>query len=202
MQVLDCRGLACPQPVLKTKEALDGLDLGEVQVIVDNPAARDNVTRFAQSQGAVVETAAQGADFVLTVSKTGPGRGAPAEVTGPTPQPAAAVPRVVVKVTGQYMGAGSEELGRVLMKAFLKTLSEATIKPRTLVFYNTGVHLTCAGSEHLDALGHLVQEGVEIISCGTCLDFFGLKEQLAVGRVTNMFEIVETLSGADRIVSP
>jgi len=202
MQVLDCRGLACPQPVLKTKEALDGLDLGQVQVIVDNPAARDNVTRFAQSQGAAVETAVQGSDFVLTVTKSRPGGAAPVEAAGPTPRPTAAVPKLVVKVTSRYMGGGSEELGRVLMKAFIKTLCEAAIKPRTLVFYNTGVYLTCAGSEHLDALQNLADDGVDILSCGACLDFFGLKEKLAVGRVTNMFEIVETLSAADRVVSP
>jgi selenium metabolism protein YedF len=88
------------------------------------------------------------------------------------------------------------------MKAFIKTLAEATLKPKALVFYNAGVTLVSQGSEHLEALTGLAAAGVDVLACGACLDFYRLKDKLAVGRVTNMFEIIETLSAADRVVSP
>ena len=197
MTELDCRGLACPQPVLNTKDALDQMDSGQLRIIVDNPAARDNVTRFASSQGCSVETSDQAGTFVLTVTK-----GTAGQTVDTVPVAQSQEPVVVVKVTSPFMGAGSEELGRILMKAFLKTLADATHKPAALVFYNSGVFVTCQGSENLEALRALEKLGVKILSCGTCLDFFNKKEELAVGLVTNMFEIVETLSNADRVVSP
>ena len=197
---LDCRGLACPQPVLNTKDALDQMESGQLTIIVDNPAARDNVTRFASSQGCQVETKDQAGTFVLTITK-GPARATgPAADAGPAARDRA--PVVVVKVTSPFMGSGSEELGRILMKAFLKTLAEATHQPTTVVFYNSGILLTCNGSENLESLRALEKSGVRILSCGTCLDFFNKKDDLAVGAVTNMFEIIETLAGADRVVSP
>jgi selenium metabolism protein YedF len=195
---LDCRGLACPQPVLNTKDVLDQTPSGMVMVTVDNPAARDNVTRFAKSQGCAVEIQGQGPEFTLLITK-----GQPAAEAAPSRSGApAGTPRLIVRLSSNLMGTGSEELGRILMKAFIKSLSDATVKPAALVFYNSGVHLTCTGSEHLDALRQLEQSGVQLFSCGTCLDFFGLKDKLAVGVVTNMYEIIETLSSADRVVSP
>lgn len=195
---LDCRGLACPQPVLNTKDVLDQMPSGMVMVAVDNPAARDNVTRFAKSQGCAVEIQGQGPEFTLLITK-----GQPAAEAAPSRSGApAGTPRLIVRLSSNLMGTGSEELGRILMKAFIKSLSDATVKPAALVFYNSGVHLTCTGSEHLDALRQLEQSGIQLFSCGTCLDFFGLKDKLAVGVVTNMYEIIETLSSADRVVSP
>jgi len=199
MDTLDCRGLACPQPVINTKDALEKQGAAELEVLVDNEAARDNVTRFAQSQGCRVEVEARDSDFALTIRKTGPLSGAPVETTCQVP---AGQPRLVVKIANQFMGLGDEALGRVLIKAFIKTLSEATLKPSALVFYNAGVKLTVEGSEHIETLKALSDSGVDILACGTCLDFFRLKDTLAVGRVTNMFEIIETLSAADRVVSP
>ncbi|MFH1090552.1 MAG: sulfurtransferase-like selenium metabolism protein YedF [Pseudomonadota bacterium] len=201
MEELDCRGLACPQPVLAVKEALEGTSSGRIKVIVDNQAARDNVTRFARSQNCVVEIETSGQDFILTVTRLGPATGPAPDVTCEVPGTQAS-PRVVVKVSSRFMGQGEEELGRILMTAFLKTLGQAAPKPETIIFYNGGVHLTCEGSEHLETLQALEQSGIRILSCGTCLDFYHLKERLRVGAISNMFEIIETLSGAGRIVSP
>lgn len=201
MKELDCRGLACPQPVLQTKDALDEIREGQITVIVDNDAAVGNVSRFAHSQGAEVTTAARGNDFVLTIVKKGQDL-ANTNQDHKAEQVKAEKARLVVKISSQYMGEGSEELGRVLMQAFLKTLAEATLKPKSIVFYNGGVHLTCDGSDHLESIKTLEEMGIEIYSCGTCLDFFNKKEQLAVGAVSNMFEIVDLLSGADRVVEP
>jgi selenium metabolism protein YedF len=201
MDILDCRGLACPQPVIETKDALEKSGAGRLQVLVDNEAARDNVARFARSQGCQVEVEARGSDYALTMTKTGPLSGAPDETVCPAPA-AAAHPRLVVKFSSAVMGAGDSDLGRILMKAFIKTLAEATLKPKALVFYNAGVTLVSQGSEHLEALTGLAAAGVDVLACGACLDFYRLKDKLAVGRVTNMFEIIETLSAADRVVSP
>ncbi|MBW1709775.1 MAG: sulfurtransferase-like selenium metabolism protein YedF [Deltaproteobacteria bacterium] len=204
MNEVDCRGLNCPQPVLNAKQTLENMEKGQIRVIVDNEAARDNVTRFAKSQGFIVDVTQEEADYILTIDKTGP-------PSGPEPEIVCNVPSVspepeklplAVKISNQFMGHGSEELGRILMKAFIKTLSDATFKPKKLVFYNSGVHLTAEDSEHLEVLKDLEKSGVEILVCGTCLDYYQIKGKLAVGRVSNMFEIIETLSGADRVISP
>ncbi|MDY6852160.1 MAG: sulfurtransferase-like selenium metabolism protein YedF, partial [Thermodesulfobacteriota bacterium] len=159
--------------------------------------------RFAESQKCEVKAAKDGSDYVLTVTKSGPAAGSSLDPASMTCRPrAAAQPRLVVKISSRFMGSGPDELGRVLIKAFLKSLPEAACEPEAIVFYNSGVHLTCEGSEHLDALRALEDKGVQIISCGTCLDFLGIKDKLAVGLTSNMFEIIEVLTGADRVVSP
>ena len=202
MKEIDCRGLACPQPVLNTKDALEAMASGRITVIVDNEAAEGNVTRFARSQGCEVSAEKDGSNVVLTINKTGPATGPEPEIVCDVAGPAPGKPKLVVKVSDKYMGSGSEELGRILMTAFLKSLREATVKPDSVVFYNSGIFLTCRESDSLEALVELEKSGVQIFSCGTCLDFFNKKEELAVGKVTNMFEIIETLSAADRVVSP
>ena len=201
MKEIDCRGLACPQPVLNTKDALEGMESGQLAVVVDNAAARDNVTRFATSQKCTVDVAEQGQVFKLTITKGSASAEASDENIGASAAPAGH-PRLVVKVANRFMGDGSDDLGRVLMTAFLKSLSDASVQPEALVFYNSGVYLACRDSEHLEALRALEEKGVKILSCGTCLDFFKMKDRLAVGLITNMFEIIETLSNADRVVSP
>jgi selenium metabolism protein YedF len=204
MKDIDCRKMACPQPVLQTKAALEALSEGSLNVWVHNQAAVQHVTRFARSQGHMVASEAVGADYALTITK---GAGAAAgSGTGGAPEPEYAActvgPRLVVRVSSSVMGTGPEDLGRILIKAFLKTLSEASLKPWRVVFYNSGALLAVQGSEHLEALKDLEKSGVELLACGACLDFFGKKDQLAVGRVTNMYEIIETLSAADRVVAP
>jgi selenium metabolism protein YedF len=200
MQELDCRGLACPQPVLNTKDALEQMEAGQIKVIVDNDAAVGNVTRFATSQGCSVEQQGQAPEFALIITKQGPADGPAPEITCPAPDVSG--PRLVVRIAQDVMGQGDDELGRILIKAFIKSMADATIKPKAVVFYNGGVKLAVEGSEHVEAIKALEDQGVDIFACGTCLDFFNLKESLAVGKVTNMFEIIETLSGADRVVSP
>jgi selenium metabolism protein YedF len=169
--------------------------------LVDNEAARDNVRRFATSQGCEVSVTGEDPDYTIMVTKKAGAVVSSTERTGEV-APAPSDARLVVKISNRFMGTGDEELGRILIKAFIKTVSEATRKPQSMVFYNSGVHLAVEGSAHLEALKALQDAEVDILVCGTCLDFFGLKERLMVGRVSNMFEIIETLSGADRIVSP
>ena len=196
MSVVDCRGLACPEPVVTTKKALDQLKEGELLVIVDNVVSCNNVERFAQSQGCSVEVEQKGEDFSLRIRK---GRGR--QETKP-PEEEERVKKVVVYVNSHIMGGGDEALGSFLMKAFLRTLLDLDTKPNRLILINSGVQLASEGSKVVDLLIGLSEKGVEILSCGSCLDFYGLKGKLKVGVVSNMAEIIQSMMEADRLIRP
>lgn len=196
MPVIDCRGLACPQPVITTKKALDQLKEGEMIVIVDNASSCNNVERFGQSQGCSVEIKEEGGDFYLHIQKT-IGQDANRMVKGDE-----RVKKVVVYINSHLMGIGEEALGAILMRSFLKTLLDVETKPSRLILINSGVRLATEGSEVLETLGKLSEKGIEILSCGTCLDFHGLKGKLMVGKISNMYDIAQSLMEADRLVRP
>ncbi|MCR4420293.1 MAG: sulfurtransferase-like selenium metabolism protein YedF [Clostridia bacterium] len=189
--VVDARGLACPQPVVNTKRALEAAGEGVVVTIVDNEVARDNVVRFARSQGLRAEVEEKGSEYYIRISRTGF-----AELS----QQANPALVEVLLVTGAALGRGDEELGRVLMQSFLTTLAQSEHLPRKILLLNSGVRLACEGSPVLDSLLALESKGVEIVACGTCLDYYGLKESLCVGSVTNMYSIVEALAEAEKIL--
>ena len=195
---VDCRGMACPQPVISTREALQGAS-APIVVIVDNEAARTNVRRFAESQGASVAVAEEGGEFQLTIEpgEGGAGGQAPQVVCG-----GEGSGRTVVVVSSEGMGRGDEELGGILMGAFLDTLSQFKEDISHVVFLNAGAKLTVEGARVLEQLRQLEEIGVEVLVCGTCLNHFGISDKLGVGRVSNMYEIVETLNRAARIVRP
>jgi len=196
MAVLDCRGMSCPQPVLETKKALQKSPSGEVLVLVDNPASKENVRRFAESQGYRVDISEEKGAFQLRLQKP-EGRRKDSvreerKVEGET--------QSVVFIESDSIGRGSEELGRILMRSFLHTLAEGDFKAAKIIMVNSGVKLTCEGSEVLEDLRHLSRQGAEILSCGTCLDYFGLKTKLQVGRVSNMYEILSSLAQAGKVL--
>ena len=188
---IDVRGLDCPQPVIKTRLALEESLDGSVTVIIDNSATRDNVKRFAESQGCSVSVEERNGEFSLKIVKGCPARS--------TPQKA---PGVIAYVESDTMGRGSEELGKILMRAFLKTVPEITPGITKLIFINNGVRLTTEGSDLIETLKDLEDRGIEIFSCGTCLDFFHLLDRVKVGKVSNMFEIVTMLANSDKIIKP
>ena len=196
MSVIDCRGLACPQPVVTTKKALDQLKEGELIVIVDNAFSSNNVERLAQSQGCWVEVESRGEDFYLRIRKGKIGD------TGESPGKKKEVEKIVVYINSNLLGIGDEALGSILMRSFLKTLFDLETKPVRLILINSGVRLATEGSEVLETLKKLSDEGVEILACGTCLDFYGLKEKLRVGEISNMYDIAQSLLGADRLIRP
>lgn len=200
--IVDARGLACPQPVVKTKEALENHPGRAVEVLVDNRDSAENVSRFARSRGREVETDEEGATHRVFI-RPGP------ESSGRTPvdevEPASCAvtgQKLVVYVGADRMGRGSEELGKKLMRGFLRTWLDSPAKPWRMVFLNSGVHLTTIDEEAPEVLELLAERGVEILTCGTCLQHFGLEKELRVGKVTNMYEVVETLCSAGRVVSP
>jgi selenium metabolism protein YedF len=201
-QVVDARGLDCPEPVVRTRRAMLDPQAGTLRVLVDNRNAVDNIVRLATSQGwqASVEGSSSQFEVLLTPGDqtTRPTITEPATVCDASARPDQ--PRAVVLVTSDVIGQGDELLGRLLMRSFIKTLKEAEPRPARILFLNAGVRLTTAGSELIDDLRVLERHGVELLSCGTCLDFFHLLDALQVGVKTNMQEIVNSLVGADRVI--
>ncbi len=198
-KTIDATGLRCPLPVLEAKRALKDLEAGTLEVIVDSTIAVQNLEKMARQLGLGYEVRSYGPDrhaILIAVE----GGAAPREGEA-QPQRPSAGPTVVVLGSDQ-MGTGDSELGRVLMKSFIYALTELEELPAKVLLYNSGVKLAVEGADTLGDLRKLAERGVEILSCGTCLNFFNLTEQLGVGAVTNMYEIVQSQMAAGRIVRP
>jgi len=193
MVKVDCRGMACPQPVVMAKQAMEKLKEGELTIILDNPSSCENVERFVQSQGCSVKLEKEGQDFYLHIKKVA------FKEEAELPQKNE---KIVVYINSQYLGLGEDTLGSILMRSFLRTLLDSETKPNRLILINSGVRLASEGSEVLETLRKLSEEGVEILACGTCLDFYGLKEKLKVGVISNMYDIAQSLLEADRLIRP
>ena len=188
---VDARGEQCPIPVVKTKKVLDGIQGdAEITVLVDNETAVQNLTRMGKHAGAEV----------LSEKKSDQ---KPSETQEETVE---CIPDVrgdfVIAVDTAIMGRGNDELGKVLMKGFLFAVTQLEKLPKTMLFYNGGATLTTEGSDSLEDLKSLEAQGVEIKTCGTCLNYYGLTDKLQVGEVTNMYDIVETLAKAAKVVKP
>ena len=193
MKTLDCRAHKCPHPVVETRKALLAAPGEALTVLVGDEVARENVGRLATSQGYAVSATSTEGGFALALTPSeAPQAVSTAATAGPT----------VVFVGAETMGSGNDELGRLLLKNFLITLLDLDAAPDAILFVNAGVKLACNGAEVLEALEQLACRGTDIAACGLCLEFFGLKESLAVGRVTNMFDIAQTLSRAGRVIRP
>ena len=200
---IDCRGMACPLPVVNAKKASEELSAGDVlTVLVDNEIAVQNLTRFAEHKGFGVSTEKKADSeyaVIMTIS------GATAEKVKEEEFSCAMDARrkgMLVVLSANTMGTGDVKLGTSLMKAFVFALTKQEQLPDTILCYNTGAYLTCEGADTLEDLKLLESEGVTILTCGTCLDFYGLKEKLAVGSVTNMYDIVERMENAAQIIKP
>jgi selenium metabolism protein YedF len=191
-KTIDCRGFACPKPVIMTKKELEAITEGEIEVIVDNQAARENVSRLFKSQGLEPKSEEkEGLYYISAEKKTGCSC---EDMNFDTDV------RPVILVASEFLGAGDDKLGSMLMKSYMYALTESDVKPKTMLFLNGGVKLTTEGSDSLESIKTLESQGVEIMSCGTCLDFYGLKEKLAVGQVTNMYSIVEKTNGSSNTI--
>ncbi len=186
---IDVRGLNCPLPVVQTKKALEEFKEGDITVLIERTDGCQNVKRFAESQGCKVSIDEKDGLFYIHIRK---------EKTEQTDS--ARQSRDVVFITTDRLGTGDEQLGAILMKAFLNTLWDASSRPTKIMFINDGVRLTTEDSEVLDVLQLLENEGVEIFSCGTCLEFYGIKDKLEVGQVTNMYDTVDSLLSAGKII--
>jgi selenium metabolism protein YedF len=201
IKIVNATGLACPQPVVLAKQAIEANE--QVKVIVDNDTALENVKRLGNKLGCDVKVEAQNGGLFEILLTRQAGAPVPSEniAVSCNAAPSTAGPFVIVCAEDK-MGRGNDELGDVLMRAFLHTICLEKAKPDVLIFYNTGVKLTVQGSEVLDDLKEMAAAGVELLVCGTCLNYFEIKDQLAVGIVSNMYDIAQTMSRAGRLLTP
>jgi len=202
MITVNAMGENCPIPVIKTKKAMQELNGPEmIEVLVDNEIAVQNVTKLGGSSGGSVTSEKLGEkEFKVTIKMEGAPEAAQqsmAEEGIPGMQGNA-----IVVISSDRMGSGNDELGKVLIKGFIYALSQLDVLPGQMLFYNGGASLTAEGSDSLEDLKSMEAQGVEIRTCGTCLDYYGLKEKLAVGSVTNMYSIVEAMEHAGKIIRP
>ena len=196
MITVNAMGKACPEPVIMTKAALEK-GATELEVLVDNAVAASNVTRLLEGQGFQVECREEGSEFRLTGRRDG-AAAATAPASASCPQSGA---RLAVLVTGKTLGREDKELGEVLIKGFMGTLSKLGTPPAVLALMNEGVKLALPEASTCDHLKDLEKAGTRVLVCGTCTNHFGVTEQVGVGTVSNMFEILEAVTGADRILS-
>lgn len=211
MSIVDALGKTCPQPVIMASKELDALLIARraeeaVEVLVDNMVAVENLKRLASSRARAVEVVEEeaGARWRIVIGGGEPGEQAPTVAFEPAcdiPAPAAQAAGKVVAVGSEFMGRGDQELGAILMKGLIYAFANAERPPLKMVFFNGGARLTCEGSASLEDIKQLEERGCEILTCGTCLDFYGLKEQLAVGGVTNLYAISELLLGGAPVVT-
>ena len=207
MKRLDERGKQCPLPVIEAKKALEASAPGEkVEVVVDNEIAVQNLSKMSDHKGLAVCSEKTGdREFLVTIT-AGEGNDqaseAPAAAEEVTCTPDGRRKGMVVVLSSNQMGQGDEALGKLLMKGFVFALTQQDMLPETILLYNSGAFLSCEGSDNLEDLKTLEAQGVEILTCGTCLNHYGLAEKRQVGGVTNMYEIVEKMTKASVVVRP
>lgn len=202
-KIVDARGLACPQPVMKAKEALKGMNEGILKVLVDNEIAVQNVMKLGNYAG-LAPASKKKADGEFEVLFHVDGKAGDAAETSAEAEciPDGRKKGLVAVLSSDYMGSGNEELGRILMKGFVYALTKLEELPETILLYNGGARLSCEGSQSLEDLKSLEAQGVEILTCGTCLNYYELTDKLKVGAVTNMYEIAEKMAGARLVIRP
>ena len=213
-QLIDARGKQCPVPVIETKKALKEITEGMVEVLVDNEIAVQNLTKMAKqmklncsSEKVAVDHYVVHIEVLKTIAEMIQSQSS----NNPVQNTASTIEQnhletieetTIVVLSANYMGEGNEELGKVLMKGFIYALTELDKLPKKILLYNSGAKLSIQGSDSLEDLRLLESKGVEILTCGTCLNFYGISDQLAVGSVTNMYAIAESMMEAIKIIKP
>ncbi|MCF2625087.1 sulfurtransferase-like selenium metabolism protein YedF [Fusobacterium perfoetens] len=184
-------GEVCPKPVIMTKKALKEIESGVVEVSVDNETSKENVQKMAKEMGHKFETKEENGVFIITITKT-----------GETEKSAEKEENIVVSIGSDKMGEGEDELGKILIKGFIYALTEAETLPKTVLLYNKGVLLASTFEDTVKDLKVLEERGVEILSCGTCANFYHVQDQIKVGTLTNMYTILERQMKAAKVIKP
>ncbi|MDD3268381.1 MAG: sulfurtransferase-like selenium metabolism protein YedF [Syntrophomonadaceae bacterium] len=190
---VDARGLSCPQPVVLTKKALEEQGVSEVLTIVDNTVALANVSRLLETLKLAPIVSQKDNDYYIDVVKT-----ESLEEIGPQENLAG---NTVIMLTSNLLGNGDPKLGTTLMKSFFYSISQLEGSIKSLIFMNAGVMLTTEGSEVLEHIKIMESRGIEVLSCGTCLDFYGLSDKLCVGLATNMYTITERMTENSKLIT-
>lgn len=197
MKNIDCCGLNCPEPVLRTKKALSDNPGADIIVTVDNETARENVLRFARNQGRKAEWKENSGLFNISITaddESGAKEKQETVTDGPGDCP-------VLFFSNDELGSGSRELGEMLMRNFIYTLTKRETLPQALVFMNSGVKLCIEDSAAIEELQFFENKGITMLVCGTCLDYYELKDKLRVGQVSNMYDIADLLLDAKRVLT-
>ena len=193
MKTLDLRSLQCPHPVIQSRKALLDEPGSKLTVLVGDETARENLCRLADSLNYLAVVTAEKNDFSIVLT---PGSDQQSDKELP------AARRNIIFIAAETMGEGDEELGRLLLKNYLITLTEMTDLPEAISLVNAGVKLVCEGSELLEVFDKIACLGVDIAACGLCLEFYHLSQKQASGRTTNMLEIATALQNADGVIRP
>lgn len=184
-------GEVCPKPVIMTKKALKEIESGVVEVSVDNVTSKENVEKMAKEMGHTFETREEGNVFIITITKAGEKQENSSEEEN-----------IVISIGSDKMGEGEDELGKILIKGFIYALTEAETLPKTVLLYNKGVLLASTFEDTVKDLKVLEERGVEILSCGTCANFYHVQDQIKVGTLTNMYTILERQMKATKVIKP
>ena len=184
-------GEVCPKPVIMTKKALKEIESGVVEVSVDNITSKENVEKMAKEMGHTFETREEGNVFIITITKAGEKQ-----------ENSSKEENIVISIGSDKMGEGEDELGKILIKGFIYALTEAETLPKTVLLYNKGVLLASTFEDTVKDLKVLEERGVEILSCGTCANFYHVQEQIKVGTLTNMYTILERQMKATKVIKP
>ena len=200
--VVNAMGDQCPIPVVKTMKAIAAMtEAGTVEVHVDYEVPVQNLSRFAADRGLPVSSEKiDDKHYVIRMEVSDPkAASAKEETPGCIPDLRG---NTVIAIASDCMGSGDDKLGATLMKGFIYAVSQQEELPRAILFYNSGAKLTAEGVPTIEDLKSMEAQGVEILTCGTCANFFGLEGKQAVGSVTNMYAIVEKLTAADKVIRP
>jgi selenium metabolism protein YedF len=211
---IDARGLQCPYPVIETKKALKEISEGIIEVYVDNAIAVQNIVKMANNEKLKSKSEKiDDSNYIvrITVSKESekgltaktdnePDNSEQAEEESCYPDKREE--HTIVVLSSEYMGEGDEQLGKTLMKGFIFALTKIEQLPKKIILYNGGARLSAEGSDSLEDLKFLESQGVEILTCGTCLSYYNIAEKLCVGSVTNMYTIAEIMFAATKIIKP
>jgi selenium metabolism protein YedF len=199
---VDARGQICPVPLIMTKKTLGEVALGDtLRILIDNEVSKNNVERFLADNGFASTCAVVGGLFTLTVAKSKADlvRTDTESYCASSPRPAG---DHVFLIASDKMGSGSDELGTILMKAFINTIKEVKPLPSKIIFYNSGILLAAEDSPLVASIRELESAGVEVLVCGTCVNYYGKKDVIRVGTISNMYTILESLTAAGRIIKP
>lgn len=203
---IDARGDVCPIPIIKAKKELNNVsNNGVILIIIDNETAKENLEKMAKEMGYKYSSQVVDKDnYEVKIIK--------GEVVEENKIDEVKLhdkieeyhkkDNTLVVISSNTMGHGNDELGGVLMKGFIYALTEMEKLPKTIIFYNGGAKLSIKGSSVLEDLQKLEQMGVDIFTCGTCLDYYNIKDDLGVGKITNMYSILEKMNSADKIIKP
>jgi len=201
MKTIDVKGLKCPMPLIETKKALTGSNQGEtLKILIDNDTSVKNVTHYLEDNNIRVETNQVGNIWELIVNR------GDKNIDETQPEAYCEVPvgidkSYVVLFAKNRIGEGSDELGEVLVEAMLESLKAQETLPQKIIFMNSGIHLVTKGSGVIPTLVELEVNGVEMISCGTCLNYYGKMEELEIGRVSNMYEILSNMRSSGKVIT-